>query len=138
MNVFKELALLTDARALAVARVAVEDRLASHSPVTDLTPELREALQDAFEVGTIPFGSVDPATAARHALVLLAERDPKSVRRYLTSGAAESVLALVAAVTVGLVLLQTEVTVEKSKNGKWSIKTDKGSTRLRTIEVSAP
>ncbi|MBY0514552.1 MAG: hypothetical protein K2P78_11650 [Gemmataceae bacterium] len=124
MDVLKTLALLSDARAVAVARVAAEDRLATADVVSEPSPELRAAIQKAFDVGTVPPGSADEVVVARHALVFLAEADPAAVERYLTAGVTESVLGLIAIVTVGLVLLQTKVKVEL-KDGKWSVEVDK-------------
>jgi hypothetical protein len=122
MSVYQQLALLNDSRAIAVARVATEDLLGQEKRQTELTPELRGALQGFLGTGTVPPGSVDEATAARYALVVLADLDEDAVKRALQAGVAESVLGTIAVLTAALVILQTGVDIAKGKNGKWTVK----------------
>lgn len=124
------LAALDDPAALHLLSAVARPRLRAGGLQTDLTPDLADALRDAFG----PPGPDRPADGdlARAALLLLAA-DPamETPLAALLDGpqperfdAAETVALVVGA----LVILQTHVRFERTAAGKWKVLLDKPST----------
>ncbi len=136
----ERIAQLPDATAIRVLTTYAKPRERSGTYSTDLTPSLREALQ--AELGATPAGEpVSEGELARQALLVLVD-EPATAKAigelidYQAKGRdalAEPVTMALTAAAV-LIALQTQVRIERDKEGKWSISINKKPTSPTLIK----
>ncbi len=153
---------LDDATAKRVLVAIAQGRLSDGDVQTELTPELVEALQDAFAAGDSPGeaiaapGSGDPSPGsaagssgpasdgdlARDALAVLVDEDPQVTEHIEALAEAPptrsfSLVGAVALTTAALLVLQTHVRVERTETGDWSVLVEKKPTKDRLLTTLA-
>jgi hypothetical protein len=117
---------LDDATAVRVLTAFVQPRLRAGGYETQLTPDVRQALQQELAGLAPTAGTASEADLARQALLVLAD-DPQN-RAALTAliegPAPESfgVVTTVVLITAALVALQTHVEFQRGKDGKVTLK----------------
>jgi hypothetical protein len=122
MDLWKRLALLTDDRAIELVERLAEYHLAKGQPAgVKPTDEERKAWSEALALGTVPKKSVDEKLAARHALAFAAEANPQDLEAVMNAGRAEGFLLTTGVLLAAVVILKTEVKIEKDANGKWTV-----------------
>ena len=117
---------LDGATAVRVLTAFAQARLRAGSYETQLTPDVRQALQQELAGPAPAAGSASDADLARQALLVLAD-DPQNreVLNALIEGPAPESFGVVTAVvviTAALVVLQTRVVFERGKDGKVTLK----------------
>ncbi len=121
---------LDDATAIRILSTIAKVHQRPGAMATELTPELRQSLRQGFGVPAVA-ATVSEGELARQALLLLAA-EPSS-REALAAFIDDQrpavrsfgVVETVAVVTAALVVLQTQVKIERDKDGKISWKFEK-------------
>jgi hypothetical protein len=117
---------LDGATAVRVLTAFAQARLRAGGYETQLTPDVRQALQQELAGPAPTAGSASEADLARQALLVLAD-DPQN-RKVLTAliegppTEKMGVVTTVVVITAALVVLQTRVVFERSKDGKVTLK----------------
>ena len=125
--------MLDDAAAQRILARIARSRLPADATPPAWTPDLRQALAEAFAVSPTAQPLTD-GELVRQALLLLAE-DPATrdaIHAMAATGAAAPLKydagTTVAVVTAVLIVLQTYVRFERDKQGKWSVVVEKKPT----------
>jgi hypothetical protein len=133
-----QIASLDDAAALRLLSAVARPRLRAGDVETALTPEIGEALRDAF--GASAGARPTEGDLAREALLVLAA-DPAMeapLTALLDGPQAESfdagVLEAVGLLVGALVVLQTHVRFERTPAGKWKVLIDKPTTSTKLLQ----
>ncbi len=130
---------LNDKNAVHILNTIAQSCMRDGNFETDITRELSDALQGAFEVEPSPEAPSE-GDLARQALLALSEvpeyqgplsalvNDPRSVSFTLDP------VVTTAVATAALVVLQTHVRIERDKNGKLSVLIEKEPTKDRLLK----